>query len=114
MPTWNELFLDDKNIAVMPQPEIYKFSKKVEGIFPGESLRFWDFCCGAGSGVRAAYPEYSKWVCKERLDEVKEVGASVLASACPFCKNNFVETLKDFPDLKIDVVDISELLEEAL
>ncbi len=72
------------------------------------------FCCGAGSGVRAAYPEYSKWVCKERLDEVKEVGASVLASACPFCKNNFVETLKDFPDLKIDVVDISELLEEAL
>ncbi|MHA1378326.1 MAG: (Fe-S)-binding protein [Candidatus Helarchaeota archaeon] len=28
------------------------------------------FCCGAGSGVRAAYPDFSKWVCKNRLDEV--------------------------------------------
>lgn len=29
MATWNELFLDDKHRAVLPQPEIYKFSKKV-------------------------------------------------------------------------------------
>jgi len=48
MATWNELFFDEKNIAVLPQPEIYKFAKKVEGIFPGEKLKFWDFCCGAG------------------------------------------------------------------
>ena len=48
MATWNELFLDEKNIAVLPQPEIYKFTKKVEGIFPGEKLKLWDFCCGAG------------------------------------------------------------------
>ncbi len=72
------------------------------------------FCCGAGSGVRAAYPDFSKWVCKNRMDEVKEVGASILASACPFCENNFKETLADFPELKIEVKDISELLEEAL
>jgi heterodisulfide reductase subunit D len=72
------------------------------------------FCCGAGAGVRAAYPEYSHWVCKERLDEVQEVGAPVLASACPFCKNNFEETLKTLPDMNLRVVDISELVEEAL
>lgn len=48
MAAWNELFLDEKNIAVWPQPEIYKFAKKVESIFPGERLRLWDFCCGAG------------------------------------------------------------------
>lgn len=48
MATWNELFLDEKNIAVLPQPEIYKFTKKVEVTFPGEKLKFWDFCCGAG------------------------------------------------------------------
>jgi len=40
MATWNELFLDEKNIAVMPQPEIYKFARKVEEVFPGERLRF--------------------------------------------------------------------------
>ncbi|MHA1382844.1 MAG: (Fe-S)-binding protein [Candidatus Helarchaeota archaeon] len=52
------------------------------------------FCCGAGSGVRAAYPEFSKWVCKNRLDEVDEIGAKILISACPFCENNFKETVK--------------------
>jgi len=72
------------------------------------------FCCGAGSGVRSAYPEYSHWVCKERLDEAIEVDASVLASACPFCKNNFEETIKEFPELNLRIVDISELINESL
>jgi len=30
------------------------------------------------------------------------------------CENNFKETLADSPDLKIDVKDISEILENAL
>jgi heterodisulfide reductase subunit D len=72
------------------------------------------FCCGAGSGVRAAYPEFSQWVCKERLDEATEVGASIVASACPFCKNNFEGTVKNYPELNLRIVDISELIEEAL
>ncbi len=72
------------------------------------------FCCGAGSGVRSAYPEYSQWICKERLNEVQEVGVSILSSACPFCKNNFEETLKNFPNFKIEVMDISELVEKGL
>ena len=72
------------------------------------------FCCGAGSGVRSAYPEYSHWVCKERLDEALEVDASVLASACPFCKNNFEETVQEFPEIKLRIMDISELIDESL
>lgn len=48
MATWNELFLDEKFIASLPQPEVYKFVKVLEGIFPDRPLSIWDFCCGAG------------------------------------------------------------------
>lgn len=48
MTTWNELFLDKKFIAALPQPEVYKFVKVLEGIFPDKPLSIWDFCCGAG------------------------------------------------------------------
>jgi SAM-dependent methyltransferase len=48
MATWNELFLNEKFIAALPQPEVYKFVKVLEGIFPDRPLSIWDFCCGAG------------------------------------------------------------------
>jgi hypothetical protein len=46
--TWNELFLDEKFIATLPQLEVYKFVKALEGIFPDGPLSICDFCCGAG------------------------------------------------------------------
>lgn len=48
MATWNELFLDEKHIAALPQPEVYKFIKKLEGSFKENTLSIWDLCCGAG------------------------------------------------------------------
>lgn len=48
MATWNELFLDEKHIAALPQPEVYKFIKKLEGVFKENTLSIWDLCCGAG------------------------------------------------------------------
>lgn len=48
MATWNELFLNEKFIAALPQPEVYKFIKVLEDIFPDRPLSIWDFCCGAG------------------------------------------------------------------
>lgn len=48
MATWNDLFLNENFIAKLPQPEVYKFVKKLEGIFLDKPLSLWDFCCGAG------------------------------------------------------------------
>jgi heterodisulfide reductase subunit D len=72
------------------------------------------FCCGAGGGVRAAFPEFAQSTAKARIEEALESQASVLVSACPFCEANFLETLKESPELQIAVRDISELLMEAL
>jgi len=48
MATWNELFLNENFISALPQPEVYKFIKVLEGIFPDRPLSIWDLCCGAG------------------------------------------------------------------
>jgi Fe-S oxidoreductase len=40
---------------------------------------------------------------------VREVGAEALVSACPWCKNNFSQAIKENGD-KIKVMDISELI----
>lgn len=48
MASWNELFLNYKNINTIPQQEVYKFIQRLDSVFAGESLRIWDLCCGAG------------------------------------------------------------------
>ena len=56
-------------------------------------------CCGAGGGIRSAYPEISKVIAEERLQVTKETGAPVILTACPFCKENLKEGEQPIYDL---------------
>jgi Fe-S oxidoreductase len=47
------------------------------------------------------------------LEEVKEVGAEVLVSACPWCKNNFSQAVKEDGN-RVKVMDFSELILASL
>jgi Fe-S oxidoreductase len=67
------------------------------------------YCCGAGRGAREAFPELASFSAKHRLEEVREVGAEALVSACPWCKDNFARAVKESGD-NIKVMDISELI----
>jgi Fe-S oxidoreductase len=67
------------------------------------------FCCGAGRGTKEAFPQLASFSAKHRLEEVKEVGAEILVSACPWCKNNFAQAAKDTGN-HLKVMDISELI----
>ena len=40
--------MDEKFIAALPQPEVYKFVKVLEDKFSDRPLSILDFCCGAG------------------------------------------------------------------
>jgi Fe-S oxidoreductase len=71
------------------------------------------FCCGAGRGTKEAFPELASFSAKHRLEEVKEVGAEALISACPWCKNNFAQAVKENGDT-VKVMDISELILASL
>lgn len=48
MPTWDELFRDEKFRAVAPEAEVYKLVNLVEERFGERPLRIWDLGCGAG------------------------------------------------------------------
>jgi Fe-S oxidoreductase len=67
------------------------------------------FCCGAGRGTKEAFPDLAQWSARHRLEEVKHVGAEVLISACPWCKNNFAQAVKEDGNA-IEVFDISEVI----
>jgi Fe-S oxidoreductase len=69
--------------------------------------RFESQCCGAGGGVRAAYPKVAEKIAKKRIQEAKDSGAGLLVTACPFCEG----MLKSVGG--IDVKDIAEIVEEC-
>jgi Fe-S oxidoreductase len=66
------------------------------------------FCCGAGRGTQAAFPDFANWAAAHRLEEVREIGAETLVSACPWCKNNFSKAAGAGGDVR--VLDISEVI----
>ncbi|MHA1848825.1 MAG: (Fe-S)-binding protein, partial [Promethearchaeota archaeon] len=71
------------------------------------------FCCGAGGGVRAQYPDFSLKTSSRRLDEAEAVGADIVTTECPFCWRNLYDGLsygEGHPTL--DVEGILEMLDK--
>ena len=71
------------------------------------------FCCGAGRGTKEAFPDLASFSARHRMDEVEEIGAEVLISACPWCKNNFAQAARDSSG-GVKVMDFSELVLASL
>jgi Fe-S oxidoreductase len=78
-----------------------------------ERIREYSWCCGAGGGVREAYPEFSMWTATERIAEARATGAEALVSACPWCERNFMDAISASGDT-MKVYDIFELVQKAL
>lgn len=85
------------------------------------------FCCGAGGGVKAQFPDMAMFAAKERMKEAASTGADEIMTSCPFCVTNFndavkalkaeeEETGKDLSDQgsKMKVVELLEVLDELL
>jgi len=45
-------------------------------------------CCGAGGGLRAFYPKFSRDISRRRVKEAEEVKADILLTDCLSCKHN--------------------------
>lgn len=43
------------------------------------------WCCGAGAGVQAGYPNLSKQIATDRFNELKNTKADYIITACPNC-----------------------------
>ena len=70
-----------------------------------ENTRENSLCCGAGGGVKSAYPEIANEMAKSRINQALDTNAELLITSCPFCKLN----LKDHG---LDVLDLTEFLIE--
>jgi Fe-S oxidoreductase len=77
-----------------------------------ERVKEASWCCGAGAGVREAYPEFSAWTAAERIEEAQSTGADVIVSACPSCESNLANAMKQ-GNGKMRVADIMELVQQA-
>ena len=69
-------------------------------------------CCG-GPFV-AAYPELAKKFAAKRIRDAINVGAEVIAVACPTCLLNLKEGAKDIEGAKIDIQEVVSLVQKSV
>jgi Fe-S oxidoreductase len=98
---------------------IYDPPRNVLKAIPGlelvemERIREASWCCGAGGGAREAYPDFSRWTAKERMEEAMSTGADAIVTACPWCERNFTDTL-GANGARMKVFDVMELVGQAI
>ncbi len=63
-------------------------------------------CCGNGAGLRTLFPNHAKKIGAERVKHARDVGAEILVTSCPFCKN----MLDSQSDETIKVYDLPEFV----
>jgi len=98
---------------------VYDAPRDVLRSIPGVELvemkrnREFAWCCGAGGGVREAYPELSEWTAAERIEEAVTTGAEALVTACGSCERNFIDAVAATHD-SIKVYDIAQIVHRAM
>ena len=72
-------------------------------------------CCGAGGGVRGAYPKNSIDMARRRLEEVEEIGAEIVLTECNSCVHNLKNAKLRAQKFEIFTTTqfLNQLLEEA-
>lgn len=66
-------------------------------------------CCGAGAGVRSAFPEITEDIAKMRIKDAENVEAEIIITSCPFCILNLESVSKDKK-----ILDLSEIMIKRL
>lgn len=99
---------------------VYEPPRRVLGNIPGlklvemERIREYAWCCGAGAGVREAFPDFSEWTAAERIGEARATGAEAIVSACPWCERNFLDAAGNAQGNGIKVLDVVDLVNQAM
>jgi len=100
---------------------IYDEPRQVLQSIPGLELvemvdsRENSLCCGGGGGRIWMETKKGERFSDIRIEQALEVGASILAVACPYCMLNFEDSVLtlDKGDV-IEIKDIAELVQEAI
>jgi Fe-S oxidoreductase len=113
------------SLAVPEKPKrcgaggVYEEPRHVIASIPGvelvemDRIKEYAYCCGAGGGVKSAFPDFALHTASTRLAEAESTGASVLVSACPFCSTNLQDAIQA-SNSALKFLDIAELLLGAI
>jgi len=98
---------------------IYEPPREILRAVPGvelvemERIKESAWCCGAGGGVREAYPDFSFWTAAQRIEEAKATGAEAIVTACPWCMKNFADVIKKQGE-KLRVYDVLQVVQKGV
>ncbi len=127
-PKWEGQIVEVMPLIKMPLPPkpkrqgsngCYEPPRNVLKQIPGiklvemERTREFAYCCGAGGGVKAQFPEFALNTSKRRVEEAVDTDAQALVSCCPFCKTNLMDGIGALK-ANMEFYDLIELVEKAL
>jgi heterodisulfide reductase subunit D len=98
--------------------QLYDEPRKILKAIPGlkvvemERAREEARCCGAGGGVKTAFPELAQKISTLRVEDAERTGAEILATSCPFCYQSLKAAIET-KGSKLKMVDIMELVRLA-
>jgi heterodisulfide reductase subunit D len=70
-------------------------------------------CCGAGGGVKTAFPELADDISTLRVVDAESVGTETLCTSCPFCYQSLKSAMASRGS-KMEMADLMELLWRSL
>jgi Fe-S oxidoreductase len=111
--TWHDPCHIGRHCGLYEEPR--SIIKAIPGIKLIEMERIKDqaWCCGAGAGVRTAFPDLAFKISSERIEEAKETGAEAIATCCPYCEQNLIDPIKRNGE-NIKMYDLMDLMLKAL
>ena len=71
------------------------------------------FCCGGGGLVKVTDKDVSSKLSFTRIGQAEDVGAEIIASACPSCKITIRDGVLSLGK-KMGVMDVTELVAQQL
>ncbi len=98
---------------------VYDQPRRILEAIPGvellemERIREFSWCCGAGGGVKSAFPEFAVETARERVQEAKQTGAEALATSCPWCEANLMDGIHADGG-GIDMLSLVQIMQKAM
>jgi Fe-S oxidoreductase len=102
---WNGIF-DEPRAVLDAIPELNLVEMKHSG---PEAL-----CCGGGGGRMWMETQAGERFSDLRVREAEETGASIIATACPFCISCLEDSIKSLKMAPLEVLDIAEIAARAI
>jgi heterodisulfide reductase subunit B len=102
-------------MGLIEQPRaVLRAVENVELVEPEWTSGEWSTCCGGGGGFEVVFPDMSRTLAVNRVAELAETGADIIATQCPGCLMQLKAGLKDLKNDAIEVVDLATLLARSL